>query len=188
MDAARLNIYTVNDIEALPEGQRAELIDGFWYDMASPNPTHQEIISNLSYALTDYIKKHHGKCQVFPAPFAVYLQKDNRNYLEPDIVVLCDKDKLSKRGCEGAPDLVIEVTSESTQRRDYGVKLFKYRNSGVREYWIVNPDVRTVNTFEFPDSLKDDEAGEQHSFNEEIAFALYPDLTVKLDDMITWTS
>lgn len=188
MDAARLDVYTINDIEALPEGQRAELIDGFWYDMASPNPTHQEIISQLSFALLNHIKSKHGDCMVFPAPFAVYLQKDNRNYLEPDISVLCDKNKLSKRGCEGAPDLVIEVTSESTQRRDYGVKLFKYRNSGVREYWIVNPEARSVTTFEFPDSLEDEEAGEQHSFDDEIAFALYPDLTVRLADMIAWTS
>ncbi|MDE5589145.1 MAG: Uma2 family endonuclease [Acetatifactor sp.] len=76
---------------------------------------------------------------IYLAPYAVFLNADETNYVEPDISVICDKSKLDERGCNGAPDWIIEVVSPSTERMDYGIKLFKYRSAGVREYWIVNP-------------------------------------------------
>ena len=85
-----------------------------------------------------YTKKK-GECEVYAAPFAVFLNKDDHNYIEPDISVICDKNKLDDRGCNGSPDWVIEITSPSDPQRDYGIKLFKYRTAGVREYWIINP-------------------------------------------------
>ena len=144
MPLPKSNIYTVDDIYALPEGQRAELIDGQIYDMAPPSPMHQELVMELSATLRDYIKKNGGPCKVYPAPFAVFLNEDDRNYVEPDISVICDSSKVDNRGYQGAPDFIIEIVSPSSQRMDYLTKLFKYRTAGVREYWIVNPLQRTV--------------------------------------------
>ena len=144
MPLPKSNTYTIDDIYALPEGQRAELIDGQIYDMAPPSPMHQELVMELSATLRDYIKKNGGPCKVYPAPFAVFLNEDDRNYVEPDISVICDSSKVDNRGYQGAPDFIIEIVSPSSQRMDYLTKLFKYRTAGVREYWIVNPLQRTV--------------------------------------------
>ena len=175
--------YTVDYIKNLPEGQRAELIDGVLYDMASPGTEHQRLSMMLSNLLFDYIRDHKGECEVFAAPFSVFLQADNKNYLEPDITVVCDKDKLDDDGCHGAPDLVIEITSRSTMRRDYGRKLFKYHDAGVREYWIVNPMLKNVTVNVFDESLGDENIG-QFAFDEEISFSIYPDLSVKLSELL----
>ena len=148
MPLSKESSFTTDYIFSLPEGQRAELIDGVVYDMAPPNRLHQELVSELHYKITDYIKKNNGACKVFPAPFAVFLNADDKTYVEPDISVICDKSKLDDRGCVGAPDWIIEIASPSTKRTDYGVKLFKYRSAGVREYWIVNPLTRTVNVYD----------------------------------------
>ena len=87
--------YTIEDIYALPDGQRAELIDGQLYDMAPPNRIHQKLVNRLSQTITNYIDSQHGGCEVYPAPFAVFLNEDNRNYVEPDISVICNKDRLN---------------------------------------------------------------------------------------------
>lgn len=84
--------------------------------MAPPNRLHQELVSELHYKITDYIKKNNGACKVFPAPFAVFLNADDKTYVEPDISVICDKSKLDDRGCVGAPDWIIEIASPSTKR------------------------------------------------------------------------
>ncbi len=136
--------HTIDDIQTLPEGQRAELIDGRMYMMAPPNTVHQRISYALARKISDYIDQKKGSCEVLPAPFAVFLTQDDRNYVEPDISVICSKEKIDEKGCNGAPDWIIEVVSPSTQQMDYGIKLFKYRTAGVREYWIVNPLKRTV--------------------------------------------
>ena len=149
MPLPKENTYTTDYIYSLPEGQRAELIDGVIYDMAQPNRLHQELVSELHYKITDYIKKNKGVCKVYPAPFAVFLNADDRNYVEPDISVICDNNKLDDKGCNGAPDWIIEIASPSTKRIDYSIKLFKYRSAGVREYWIVNPRTRIVNVYDF---------------------------------------
>ena len=82
-----------------------------------------------------------------PAPFAVYIANDLYNYVEPDVSVICDRDKIDEKGCHGAPDWIIEITSPSDPQKDYGVKLFKYRTAGVREYWIVDPDSKSAQLF-----------------------------------------
>lgn len=173
--------YTVEDIWALPEGERAELIDGMWYDMASPSGTHQWIVSQLTTRLNNYISEKGGKCRVFPAPFAVYLNDNNRTYLEPDISVLCDMSKYTEDGIYGAPDLVIEVASPSTRNKDYGLKQFKYRNAGVKEYWIIDPEEQMLNVYWFAGKP---EFADEYSFDEEVAFHLYPELRVCLRDIV----
>ncbi|MDE7187501.1 MAG: Uma2 family endonuclease [Lachnospiraceae bacterium] len=146
-------IYTIEDIYALPDGQRAELIDGRIYNMAPPARIHQKLITELISALHQHIRNNNGDCEVYPAPFAVFLNADDKNYVEPDISVICDKSKLTEKGCNGAPDLIMEVVSPSTQQMDYGIKLFKYRTVGVREYWIINPVTRIVNVYDLENSL-----------------------------------
>jgi Uma2 family endonuclease len=176
--------YTTDYIEALPEGERAELIDGVIYDMASPMRIHQELVSVFTTALNNYIKSRGGKCKVYPAPFAVYLNKDNKNYVEPDISVICDLDKLDERGCNGAPDFIIEITSPSTKGLDYGIKLFKYQGSGVREYWVVNPDSRTVNVYDFEHIDEESNLSNSYSFDDEITSCIYPELALRLADYV----
>ena len=120
--------------------------------MAPPTRIHQEILMELSRQLANFLEGK--KCKVYPAPFAVRLfEKDGDSpenvdtMVEPDISVVCDHDKLDKYGCKGAPDLVVEVLSPSTQRHDRLVKLDLYQRASVREYWIVSPDEKTVQVF-----------------------------------------
>lgn len=100
--------------------------------------------------------------------------------MEPDISVICDRGKLNDKGCNGAPDWIIEIISPSTERIDYGVKLFKYRSAGVREYWIVNPKTRTVNVFDF----EYDQASTQYSFDDEIPVCIYEDLNICISALL----
>ena len=179
MDLAHERIYTVDDIYALPDGQRAELIDGQMYMMAPPNTKHQRIVGNLYAAIHHYIKAKGGSCEVFPAPFAVFLNKDSKNYVEPDITVICDKDKLDDVGCNGAPDWVIEVVSPSDPQRDYDVKLFKYRTAGVREYWIVDSRRKNVTVNYFEGNL----LNIQYSFEATIKVNIYDDLYINFAEI-----
>lgn len=173
--------YTIKDIYALPDGQRAELIDGQMYMMAPPNTRHQRIVGNLYAAIHNHIKAKGGFCEVFPAPFAVFLNEDDRNYVEPDISVVCDKDKLTDEGCNGSPDWIIEVTSPGTSRTDYGIKLFKYRSAGVREYWIVNPQKMTVMVYD----LEQDKQSDQYGFEDDIPVCIYDDLIINIANLLS---
>ncbi len=180
MDLAQDKTYTIEDIYALPDGQRAELIDGRMYMMAPPRRIHQELVGQFTKAIGQYIDAHGGLCKVYPAPFAVFLNADERNYVEPDISVVCDRDKLDEYGCNGAPDWIIEIASPSDSHRDYGIKLFKYRTAGVREYWIVNPMTRTVTVYDF-----EDESGtDQYTFDDEISVRIYEDLTLRISSLL----
>ena len=180
MPLLKNDIYTIEDIYALPAGQRAELIDGHIYDMAPPSPLHQELVMELSATLRDYIKKNNGTCKVYPAPFAVFLNQDDQNYVEPDISIICDSNKMNDRGCNGAPDFIIEIVSPSSQRMDYLTKLFKYRTAGVREYWIVNPMKQTVQVYYFGNV----EDSTQYSFDDEISVGIYDDLKICITDLL----
>lgn len=181
MPLAKENTYTTKDIYELPDGKRAELIDGQIYDMTPPNRKHQKLVMDLSAVIYNYIHSHNGSCEVYPAPFAVFLNQDDRTYVEPDISVICDQDKLNDHGCSGAPDWIIEIVSPSTQRMDYQIKLFKYRTAGVREYWIVNPKTQTVTVYDFDNA----HTTGQYSFDQPIQVGIYPDLIIKISDWLS---
>lgn len=149
MAFAQEKLYTINDIYRLPEGTRAELIDGKIYYMAPPTRKHQEIAGELFGTIREYIKANHGSCRPYIAPFAVFLNENDRNYVEPDISVICDPKKLNDRGCAGAPDWIIEIVSPGSRPMDYYKKLFKYRTAGVREYWIVDHERDLVTVYDF---------------------------------------
>jgi len=174
------HIYTSKDYWNLPKGQRAELIDGKLYAMAPPSFTHQKLLGELHYIILSHIKSKNGNCEVVPAPFAVNLNADDKIWVEPDISVICDKSKISDRGCKGAPDWIIEIVSPSSTRIDYSVKLFKYRTAGVREYWIVNPMKKAVLTYVF----EGDENSDLFSFDDEIPAYVLNDLIVRVSDLL----
>ena len=179
MEALKQEIlYTTEFIENLPEGQRAELIDGHIYTMATPSRIHQEIVSFLNTEITLYIRSKKGSCKVYPAPFAVYLNEDNKNYVEPDIAVICDKSKLNDKGCWGSPDWIIEVVSPSSIRQDYFIKLFKYRNTDIREYWIVDPLKKRIITYNF-----ETEDVLEYTFTEKVKVGIYEDLEINFAEI-----
>ena len=149
MALAQEKLYTIDDIYALPDGERAELIEGELYMMTPPGTTHQRIVSFLNRTIGNYIQEQKGDCEIFPAPFAVFLNNDEYTYVEPDISVICDKSKLDEKGCNGAPDWVIEIVSPSSKRMDYFIKMEKYRRAGVREYWIVDAAKGNVFVYDF---------------------------------------
>lgn len=172
--------FTVEDIRNLSEDDRAELIDGQIYYFASPKIVHQRISMRLSAALLNYIDGKGGGCQVFVAPVDICLDCDDKTMVVPDIVVVCDKDKIHEDACYGAPDLIIEITSKSTRKRDYGIKMVKYRNAGVKEYWVADPEKRTVLTYWF----EDESINCLYSFDDEISFRLFPEVTVRIGDWL----
>ena len=163
--------YTVEDIYALPEGTRAELIDGQIYYMAPLGRRHQNLLFSISRVIADYIDQKGGSCEVDIAPFAVFLNENDKNYVEPDISVICDTSKLNDRGCNGAPDWIIEIVSPASRKMEYFTKLFKYRTAGVREYWIVDPLKNLILIYNF-----DTSDSEQYIFADTVKAGIYEDL------------
>lgn len=143
--------YTLDDYYALPDERRVELIDGVIYDMASPTFIHQTIALRLGMTFSGYIDGNHGKCIAAVAPMDVQLDMDNKTIVQPDVMIICDRSKIKNRVVYGAPDLVVEVLSPSTYKKDIRLKLKKYRAAGVREYWIVDPDDHAVTVYKFGD-------------------------------------
>jgi Uma2 family endonuclease len=134
--------YTYEDWLSWDEEVRAELIDGEVYMMATPSIEHQRISREMSAQLYNFLK---GKtCEVLYAPVGVRLPAHEDTVLEPDIIVVCDPSKLEGHVCNGAPDFLGEILSPSTARHDRMVKFDLYRRGGVREYWIVDPETKTV--------------------------------------------
>lgn len=144
--------YNSTDIEALSESTHAELINGKLYLLAAPSRIHQFLVGELLFTIKSHIRKNNGGCHAYTAPFAVRLFEDDSTYVEPDLTVICNKDKLTEKGCNGAPDIAIEVVSPGNTNHDYVTKLAKYQQAGVREYWIVDPESKKtlVMNFENP--------------------------------------
>lgn len=180
MPLPRERIYTIDDIYALPDGQRAELIDGQIYMMSTPSRIHQKLVSEFTQIIGRYIKSHHGSCEIYPAPFAVFIKEDDKSYVEPDVSVICDKNKLSDRGCEGAPDFIIEVVSPSSRRMDYYRKCALYAETGVREYWIVDPEKQRTMVYRY----EDDAAPMIVPFDQEVTVGIYGDLVINISQFL----
>lgn len=174
----QLDYYTMEDIYNLPDGQRAELIDGELYMMAAPNRVHQRIVMELSFRIRDYIGRNDRDCEVYPSPFAVFLNVNNDIYVEPDISVICDKNKLTDEGCMGAPDWIIEIVSPSSRAMDYNKKLFKYRMAGVREYWIVDLKKQLIMVYNF-----EHDAFEEYSFSDKVKAGIYEDFEIDFSEI-----
>lgn len=172
-------ITTLEQYEALPENIRAEVYDGQIYYMASPSQIHQSILLELSTLINAYIKSKKGECKVFPAPFDVKLSDRPLTIVQPDIMIVCDKDKLDGKRCNGAPDFIIEIISPGNPADDYIRKLYYYKNFGVREYWIVDPRRKTITVNYFEGNM----LNIQYSFDSTIKVNIYDDLLINFSDI-----
>jgi Uma2 family endonuclease len=143
--------YTVEDYYALPEEKWVELIDGYFYDMTAPATVHQLISSSIFNAIYSFIRNNKGSCIPLYSPVDVQLDCDDKTMVQPDIVIVCDKDKVKQRVIYGAPDFVLEILSPSTRRKDMFVKSEKYCNAGVKEYWMIDPKKKLLIVYIFMD-------------------------------------
>ena len=139
-----LRTYTLDDYYALPDERRVELIDGVFYDMAVPAVIHQKILGELFVLFRECADAREDECEVFVAPCDVRLDRDNKTIVQPDIFLICHPYDLGAKALDGAPDLTLEILSPATRAKDMLLKLHKYQNAGVKEYWIVDPDHDTV--------------------------------------------
>lgn len=172
-------ITTLEQYDALPEDARAEVFEGQIYYMAGPSQDHQTISMELSTMLNVYFKKKQGACRVFHAPFDVKLNDAPLTIVQPDLMVICDKDKLDGKRCNGAPDFIIEIVSSGNPSDDYIRKPYYYKNAGVREYWIVDPRRKTVTVNYFEGNL----LNIQYSFEATIKVNIYDDLYINFSEI-----
>ena len=172
---ATMTTLTVEDYKVLPEtGPRYQLVEGKLRMAPAPNRYHQRIASNIEFLIRGWIEFGGGKGLVYFAPFDVYL--DNENVFQPDVLYFSPANfgVLTDAGCEGAPDLVVEVLSSRTRAIDLGPKKKVYAASGVREMWIVDPELRQLDVFRLAESVETPvrSCGEDESLVSE----LFPDL------------
>ncbi|PWA11947.1 Uma2 family endonuclease [Pueribacillus theae] len=178
-------IYTYADYLSWNDDVRIEIIDGTLYLQAAPSRVHQEILSELHRQIANFLV---GKeCKVYPAPFHVLLDleeeidddKERKNVFEPDISIICDQSKLNDHGCKGSPDMIIEITSPSTARKDKIEKFNKYEKAKVKEYWIVEPQEKIVSVFTLQ---KNQRYGRPDLYTDEdkVEVSIFKDLTIDL--------
>ncbi|MBI4753567.1 Uma2 family endonuclease [Candidatus Desantisbacteria bacterium] len=178
--------WTYGDYLGWPDEERWELIDGIAYNMSpAPSMEHQEVFRELSTEFSIYLR---GKtCKVFLAPFDVILPENNekeedcQTVVQPDIFVICDRTKLDSRKCKGAPDLVIEILSPSTTRKDMTVKFALYERVGVKEYWIVHPLDKTVLVYKLEGNKY--ARAQMYSAEDKIKVGIFEDLEIDLGEV-----
>jgi len=178
--------YTYGDYLKWPDEERWELIDGVPYNMSpAPSTEHQRISREIEIQFANYL---YGKsCEVFYAPFDVRLPRSNesddqiKTVVQPDIVVICDKNKLDKRGCKGAPDLVVEILSHATAKKDMLEKFLLYERSGVREYWLVFPLDKAIDVYVLNEINKYERSGlYEYPDSDKVRVGIFDDLEIDL--------
>lgn len=173
-------LYTEDDYYSIPEDVRAELVEGQIYYQAAPSRIHQEILNFINTEVNMYIRSKNGFCKIYPAPFAVKLFADRSDIVEPDISVICDRGKLTDRGCTGAPDWIVEIISPGNPEHDYIRKLNLYKDAGVREYWIVDPRDEKVLVYR----LEQDRFGlGVYTFKDKVKAGIYEDLWIDFKEL-----
>ena len=178
--------FTYGDYLRWDDGKRWELIDGVPYNMTpAPSRFHQQVSMQLSVQLVNGLQEK--GCHVFAAPFDVRLPEGDeaddavRTVVQPDISVICDPSKLDDRGCKGSPDLIVEILSPSTARKDLKEKFQRYERAGVRAYWIVNPAAKIVTVF----TLMEGEYGrpEVYGVEDRVPVDLFEGVTIDLESV-----
>ncbi len=176
--------HTYGDYLTWPEGERWEIIDGVTYLQAAPSWQHQAISGELNAQFTAYLRDK--PCRVFAAPFDLCIPEFDESdeeisnlIAQPDLVVVCDESKLRKTGYFGVPTLVVEIASPSTTRHDRVLKFNKYEKSGVKEYWIVEPEGKFVNVFALQENNR---YGRPETYTDEdkLRITVFPDLEIDL--------
>ncbi|MFH1097800.1 MAG: Uma2 family endonuclease [Candidatus Desantisbacteria bacterium] len=175
--------FTYGDYLKWPDEERWELIDGIAYDMSpAPLRRHQGIVGELYRQIATYLLDK--SCQVYVAPFDVRLpefdeaDEEIETVVQPDIVVVCDENKLDDKGCKGAPDIVIEILSPYTAKKDLVTKYHLYEKHKVKQYWVFDPETKEVAVFK----LKDDKYGKPEEYKKEdkIQVDIFKDLEIDL--------
>lgn len=175
--------YTIEDYFAMPDDIRVELIDGVIYDMAAPTFDHQEIAGEIYRQIANYIMDNNGECRAGISPIDVQLDCDDKTMVQPDVLILCNNEKILKGRVFGAPDFVLEVISPSTKRKDYFKKLAKYENAGVREYWILDPYKKQLLVFFFEGDIY----AQLHDLTQSVPIHIYEGkLQIRFDHILNW--
>ena len=174
--------YTYEDYMSWETDERWEIIDGVPYMVSAPTWQHQAALMELANQLHNYLKSKGKPCRVFAAPFDVRLfpEDGDDTVVQPDIVVVCDTSRLERTGCKGAPDMVIEILSPSTAAQDNLRKFNIYKRAAVKEYWIADPEGKSVTTY----LLKDGEYIARAFWGEQsVPVSILPELQVNLADV-----
>lgn len=173
--------FTLEDYYNLPDDVRAEFIEGKIYYMASPTQEHQEISGEVFRRIANYIAEKGGPCKVLTAPFDVKVNENKDDIVQPDIIVVCDPQKLDGKKCNGAPNWIIEIASPSNITNDYVRKLKLYKEAGVEEYWIINPEEKTIVVYEF--NNKNGETVSEYSFENRVKPSIYEDFVIDFKEV-----
>ena len=180
MPLVQSDLYTEEDYYNLPEDIRAELINGHIYYQAEPGRAYQTMLSELHAYIHSYLRAKNDPCRIYPALFAVKLSKNKNTIVEPDLSIICDPNKLTDRGCTGAPDWIIEIISPGNSSHDYVRKLNLYADAGVREYWIVNPIKKTVFVYHLEETKFEVDT---YTFQDIIKVNIYDDLQIDFKEL-----
>ena len=180
--------YSYADYLTWFDDRRRQVINGIARLMFAPTTAHAQISHRIVMEMGNYIKKQKGKCQVISAPFDVRLPQNGETandkintVVQPDICVVCDLSKLDKRGCLGAPDLIVEIQSPSTARNDLIEKFSVYEAAGVREYWIVFPK-KTITVFLLQENGKYDK-GTTYEFEGVVQSSILQGLDLDIEEL-----
>ncbi|WP_270563846.1 Uma2 family endonuclease [Clostridium beijerinckii] len=183
-----IKTYTYKDYLSYDENERIEIIDGEIINMSlAPSRIHQEIITEILFKIRQYIQSNNGPCKVYTAPFDVILKNDDdelissKNIVQPDISVICDKNKLTDKGCTGSPDMIVEVVSNFNPRNDYIRKLNLYEQFKVKEYWIVNPMRRNILVYILTEGGYD--APITYTFADKVKVNIYDNLEIDFNSI-----
>ena len=183
-----IRTYTYKDYLTYDENERIEIIEGEIINMSpAPSRIHQEIISEIHFKLKEYIKSNNGSCKVYPAPFDVILKNDDedvsnsKNIVQPDISVICDKRKLTDKGCTGSPDMIVEVISPYNPSNDYVRKLNLYEAFKVKEYWIINPMRKNILVYILTENGYD--APISYTFDDKVKVNIYDNLEIDFNSI-----
>lgn len=170
MPAYKTRRYTLDDYYALPEDERYELIDGELFRMDAPDVNHQGALAEIYFQIASYIKRRKGPCKVYFAPCDVQLDCDQFTMVQPDLFILCDQSKNTKKNIYGAPDFILEVLSPSTKSKDMKLKLRKYRQAGVKEYWCIDLEKKHIYVYWF---VQSEEAVQKRKKEKELGIVFF---------------
>ena len=182
-------VYTYYDYLNFPNDEFVEIIDGKIFSMSpAPSRIHQELIMEISAELRNHIKSNKRQCKVYPAPFDVVLinenenENDSKNIVQPDISVICDKNKLNDKGCFGSPDMIVKIVSKFNPGNDYVKKLYLYEKHKVKEYWIVNPMKKNILVYTLTESGYNQP--DLYTFNDKIKVNIFNNLEIDFNGII----